>query len=266
MALAESSTKVFREDGFLVLSKFFEHSEVDEMREEAVPGLWADRRVPWMDGEPIGDREITAVHYPHLVSTVLSGFANSRRIREVAELYCSAHLVAARHASTKLVQSMYYAKPPGALGQRWHQDERFTPTRDASLLTVWIALDDADEENGCLFVVPGSQRPLELVPHTRFDSDDEVVRGEGIQEPRCSQPLILETGDVAIFSGYMVHGSRRNRSNRSRRSLVLNFQRGCVPTISGRSCECGASIDLSFDENDELLDHENDIRSRILAR
>ena len=55
----------------------------------------------------------------------------------------------------KSMQSMLFIKPAGKPGQAWHQDEYYIPTRDASLTGVWIALDDATIENGCLWVRPG---------------------------------------------------------------------------------------------------------------
>ena len=71
------------------------------------------------------------------------------------------------------MQSMLFLKPPGFPGQAWHQDERFIPTRDRSLVGVWIALDDATLDNGCLRVIPGSHKMGQLWPTRPHNETEE---------------------------------------------------------------------------------------------
>ena len=56
------------------------------------------------------------------------------------------------------VQTMYYFKPPGARGQGMHQDNFYLLAKPATCIAAWTAIDDADNDNGCLWVVPGSHR------------------------------------------------------------------------------------------------------------
>ena len=60
------------------------------------------------------------------------------------------------------VQSMIYFKPPGARGQALHQDQFYLQVEPGTCMAAWLALDDCDEENGCLQVVPGSHTLPEL--------------------------------------------------------------------------------------------------------
>ena len=55
------------------------------------------------------------------------------------------------------LQTMLFLKPPGADGQGYHQDSFHIITQPDTLIGAWIALDRADEENGCLWVTAGSQ-------------------------------------------------------------------------------------------------------------
>ena len=55
------------------------------------------------------------------------------------------------------VQSMFYFKPPGARGQALHQDNFYLRVKPGTCMAAWLPLDDCDEDNGCLQVVPGSQ-------------------------------------------------------------------------------------------------------------
>ena len=54
------------------------------------------------------------------------------------------------------VQTMLYFKPPGARGQALHQDQYYLRVSPGTCMAAWLALDDCDEANGCLQVVPGS--------------------------------------------------------------------------------------------------------------
>jgi ectoine hydroxylase-related dioxygenase (phytanoyl-CoA dioxygenase family) len=124
------------------------------------------------------------------------------------------------------MQSMLFAKPPGLPGQAWHQDERYIPTRDRSLVGAWVALDDADEENGCLRVLPRSHRPGRLYPfadHGQPDEFDPTAESYGF-DPTGEIAVPVRAGDVIFFNGYLLHRSLRNRSaDRSRRALVNHY-------------------------------------------
>src|SRR5437870_755870 len=54
------------------------------------------------------------------------------------------------------VQTMLYFKPPGARGQALHQDQFYLRAKPGTCIAAWLALDDCDEANGCMQVVPGS--------------------------------------------------------------------------------------------------------------
>ena len=95
-------------------------------------------------------RRYLCIHHPHKVSPAAhAALAHPRIVRG---------LTAVIGPNVKAMQSMLFIKSEGKPGQAWHQDEFFIPTRDRSLTAVWIALDDATVENGCLWVLPGSHR------------------------------------------------------------------------------------------------------------
>src|ERR1041385_715540 len=55
------------------------------------------------------------------------------------------------------VQTMLYFKPPGARGQAMHQDQYYLRVQPGTCMAAWLPLDDCDEGNGCIQVIPGSQ-------------------------------------------------------------------------------------------------------------
>ena len=123
------------------------------------------------------------------------------RISGVLSQITGAHL-AHWSGNVKCMQSMLFIKPPGYQGQSWHQDENYIPTRDRSLIGAWIAIDDAYVENGCMWVIPGSQRPGYLYPTRRhgnpdeFDTHDEMATGFD-ESPQI--PVEVKAGSVVFF-------------------------------------------------------------------
>jgi phytanoyl-CoA hydroxylase len=125
------------------------------------------------------------------------------------------------------VQSMIYFKPPGARGQALHQDNFYLQARPGTCMAAWLALDDCDEENGCMQVVPGSHRWPILCP-VKADAQNSFTEiAAPVPLDMKPQPLIMAAGDVLFFGGSLVHGSFPNRSaSRFRRSLIGHYVEG----------------------------------------
>jgi phytanoyl-CoA hydroxylase len=132
------------------------------------------------------------------------------------------------------VQTMCYFKPPGARGQAMHQDNFFLRASPGTCVAAWLALDRADEANGCLLVVPGSHR-WPILCTTAADTaqsftDITVPLPPGIR-PR---PVPMEPGDVLFFNGSLVHGSNPNRTaSRFRRSLIGHYIQAEARQVAG---------------------------------
>jgi phytanoyl-CoA hydroxylase len=122
------------------------------------------------------------------------------------------------------VQSMFYFKPPGARGQELHQDNYYLRVKPGTCLAAWLAIDDADFENGGMKVVPGS-RDMEIVCPELADSEtsfttDYVRPPEGLEAVHVD----LKAGDVLFFNGSIIHGSSPNvTKTRFRRSLIFHY-------------------------------------------
>ncbi|HET6742122.1 MAG TPA: phytanoyl-CoA dioxygenase family protein, partial [Kribbella sp.] len=156
----------FRRDGFVVLDQALPPDQVSALHTTAEHLCRGDLGA--VEGGPSTEpgedvvRKYLCIHQPHKVSDVALAALRAPRVVTA--------LTALIGPNVKAMQSMLFIKSEGKPGQAWHQDEFFIPTRDRSLTAVWIALDDATVENGCLWVLPGSQRPGILYP-TQEQSD-----------------------------------------------------------------------------------------------
>ena len=125
------------------------------------------------------------------------------------------------------VQTMLYFKPPGARGQALHQDQHYLRVQPGTCIAAWLALDDCDEENGCLRMVPDSHSwPLlcaAAADTTQSFTDVTVDLPDGI----AAEPVIMQAGDVVFFNGQVVHGSFPNSSaDRFRRAFIGHYIAG----------------------------------------
>jgi hypothetical protein len=210
----------FVEDGYVIAEQVIGAEEVEALRadiERFAAGDYPVRNLP-------DDGRILAVHFPDWVSPVVRGMITHPGLVEVLTRITGAHLPF-WDGGVKCMQTMMFLKPPGLPGQAWHQDERYIPTRDRSLVGAWIALDDATIENGCLWVIPGSHRAGVLLPtaaHGRPDEFDPSDEAQGVDDG-AAIPVELRPGDVVFFNGYLLHRSLRNRSSGTRRSLVNHY-------------------------------------------
>lgn len=228
--MTDEQVRFFVENGYLTVPKLISTEEVEELRQDAVRvarGHYPCESIPPVP-ETLSDddvlRTILCIHQPHSISPVMAGYVQHPKICGILSRIAAAHLPV-WDGSVKCMQSMLFVKPPEFQGQAWHQDEIYIPTRDRSLVGAWIALDDATIENGCLWVVPGSHRTGYLYPqrpHNNADEFDFAPESFGFDES-AEVPVEVPAGSLVFFNGYLLHRSRKNRSEVYRRVLVNHY-------------------------------------------
>lgn len=214
----DSKATLFR-DGFVVVRGLFSLPEVEELRSHYMamraegprPGDFPER-------DPVSEnplRRFPRMIHMHRWDPLTWRFFTDRRLAD--------HVAVFLGGEPNLLQTMVYFKPPGSRGQAPHQDQFYFRASPGSTMGAWMALDRADEENGCLKMVPGSHGFPLICTHeadpdlsftdTRASLPDEI--------PYVSQ--MMDPGDVLFFEGHVVHGSLPNVSNRFRRALIAHF-------------------------------------------
>jgi ectoine hydroxylase-related dioxygenase (phytanoyl-CoA dioxygenase family) len=131
------------------------------------------------------------------------------------------------------VQTMLYFKPPQARGQALHQDNFYLRAQPGTCMAAWMALDDCDEANGCMQIVPGSHTwPILCTEKadTSRSFTDVTVPIPADQEVR---PIVMSPGDVLFFNGAVVHGSYPNTTtDRFRRALIGHYIEGDAQQVA----------------------------------
>jgi len=242
----------YRESGYLIADDRIPASDIEMLRRESLAIFRGQGNVrgvtPGDPGEPETDtqKRYFCLHFPHKVSKPMFDFLRHPALVEVLQAIIGPNV--------KCMQSMHFVKAPGGRGQAWHQDEFFIPTRDRSLCGIWIALDDADRENGCLWVMPKSHKPGILWPMS--DNEDSRISGPSRSSygypfsEEDAVPVEVKAGSAVFFNGYLMHRSFDNTSpDRFRRALVIH-------TMSAESLlpsSCGGRIEMTEDMRDIVM-------------
>jgi len=211
VAVAESAVEVLREETLRVIHDY-EHGIIRDRKPVMVSNLAGNPENPvW---QIVNIWEGSAAFEDLLQNEVI--------VEEVAQIMTSimdAHEIRLFHD-----QIQYKPAKQGGVNM-WHQDSPYWPIlrpKDVQL-TAWVALDDVDEENGCMSMVPGTHLLGDNIPFLHslksFDAMPTEFQGHELRVVPCP----VASGQVHFHHPLTWHGSPANRSGRPRRAIALHF-------------------------------------------
>ena len=106
----------------------------------------------------------------------------------------------------------------------WHQDNGYWRCQPANLVSIWVALDDADTGNGCMNVIPGSHL-TSRIDHSRAQEEGQELPALLSVEVDNSQsvPVPLKAGHSMVHHCLTLHQTHPNRSKQDRRAMVIHY-------------------------------------------
>jgi phytanoyl-CoA hydroxylase len=241
----------YHREGYLIVRGLLSKEDIAELYSFAeklrLQKENANKTIEKTDTDPLGEEfaQATRIHMLSRLDAVAERGMLHPRILDVTEALIGPDIYA--------VQSMLFLNPPGKGGQGWHQDSCYIKTHPDTLVGAWIALEQADEENGCLWVVPGSNHEPIYPPDGvgggnvhALDSFGDLNAVQNVSHlddnintlskvvanypPPISVPL--NAGDVLFFHSHLLHRSFPNKTtDRFRRSYVCHYcnARSLVP-------------------------------------
>jgi len=145
-------------------------------------------------------------------------FARNPDLLDIAEQLIGPDLI--------LWGSQVFSKPASdGMAIPWHQDGQYWPMRPLATVTVWIAVDPATVENGCLRVIPRTHKGG-LLPH---ESTDEagLALNQGLTKSAIDEEsavdIKLEAGQISLHHAMVVHGSNANLSSKRRCGYAIRY-------------------------------------------
>ena len=211
----------FDASGYCVVAGLFTETEIGEIEEffeeyKACGGSVFDGGSTYQEIDPT-KRQVRAMH-PHRYSAKARGWLLNPNVAAVLEELLGKPALGA--------QSMYYFKPPGAKGQGMHQDNFYLMSKPATCIAAWTAIDSADLDNGCLWVVPESHRQEIFCPENGAEKWLGYGDSHITKFPRDRKPVAVPVprGSTMFFSGNLIHGSGPNRTtDRARRTFIGHY-------------------------------------------
>ena len=233
-------------DGFVILPGYLRGHALEELRERATR-LAADLFERQRKGEDLNPhrRKMAAIQFNRNVD-LRNVFKSLHR----HDSWFDHELRAGRHVP--LVEALvedklapataaWFTKNPGSRGEiAPHRDAIGRPPGSQAGATLWIALDPADRDNGCLHYGRGSHR-VECTPHTPFGGFEV--------DPETTVAAIVQPGDAVIHSDLTVHWSPGNPSDRPRRA-VSYFYYGASKEIPKQVDNMPAADEYQFTNNE----------------
>lgn len=219
--ISQTDVDFYKENGYLLVKGVFNQAEVEEMR-EAIESIILraarakkDNNHAWQ-GDYLPPEQLRKL--------VLKGFHDvhyhdASFLRALAHPNMTAVLTKLIGPNVHLHHSKMLVKPPeNGAAFPMHQDYPYFPHELHTMLAASVHLDRADEENGCLRVIPGSHKQGNL-PHVgaHYLNHKEFPISEGLACP-------ADAGDVLFFNYLTIHGSDTNRSERTRRNVLFQYK------------------------------------------
>jgi phytanoyl-CoA hydroxylase len=219
--ISNSDVEFYKDKGYLLVKGVFNASEVERMR-KGVEGIIQRAAAAKQDSNAAWQGEFLPPE--ELKKLVLKGFHDvhyhdSAFMQAVIHPNMVAVLTQIIGPNVQLHHTKMLVKPP-EVGAAFpmHQDKPYFPHLNDTMLAASIHLDNADEENGCLRVIPGSHKGGDLTHVGQYYLNHKEY------PVKDGTPCVAEAGDVLFFNYMTIHGSESNRSPRTRRNVLFQYR------------------------------------------
>lgn len=220
--LTEKQVASYRENGFLVVENVFDAGTLDRIRSviaglvQKAAGVKTHNEV--YDLEPTHTPEnprVRRIKTPHKVDPLFMEVVKQPRV--VAILQALLGKSVRLHGSKLNVKAPKYGSPV-----EWHQDWAFYPHTNDDVLAIGVMLDDVEDENGPLLVLPGTHRVDKVWDHHfdgRFCGAMDPTKTPDLDYSKAV-PCVGKAGSCSFHHVRLVHGSAQNTSNKPRQLLL----------------------------------------------
>ncbi len=228
-SISTEQISFYQENGFLIIEDFLNKEELNNWRNIVLAAV-EDRegiKIPGSmikTGEDDGINE-DAEYFGKVFDQIINLWQTDEnvkklildeRIGEMAALLSGSNGIRPWHD-----QALF--KKPWANPTAWHVDSSFWSFDNREALSIWIALDDATLENGCLYFLPGTHK------ETNFENFGIGKNMDGIftHYPKLasinSVAAPLKAGSCSFHNGLCIHGAGPNMTNGFRRAMTCAF-------------------------------------------
>lgn len=259
--LTEHDVRSYQENGFLIIEDFLSEAELAEWR-LAVTEAISDRNGIKIPGQNVlvgmddGINE-DAEYFSKVFDQLINLWQTNNKVKKLMfdERIGKMAATLAQASGIRIWHDQALFKKPWANPTSWHLDTPFWSFSDRKALSIWVALDDATAENGCLYFIPGSHQ------ETTFENKGIGKNMDGIFELypqlRNSKSVAskIKAGSCSFHNGLTIHGAGANMTNGYRRAMTCAYMpEGSV--FNGQQNVLSDTYFQSLKIGDPLIDND----------
>ena len=205
-ALTTDQLSHYEDKGYISPINVLTSSEAKEIRDEIekIENIWP------------GALEGINRNYIHLISPIFNKVCLNKNILDAVESIIGKNIL--------ICGTTLFIKNPNEKGfVSYHQDAKYIGLEPHNWVTAWLAVTDANEQNGCMRMLPGSHKDHIKAHEQNFDENNLLTRGQTIKDVPLDKtdPIILKAGQISLHHPTIVHGSGLNQSNDRRIGFVI---------------------------------------------
>ncbi|MCA1572100.1 MAG: phytanoyl-CoA dioxygenase family protein [Chloroflexi bacterium] len=249
--LTEQEIADYRENGFLAIQDLLSQSELTHWR-DAVDSAIAEDLVRAPEDSAAAKAKVFDQRMNlRRVDASIRGLVEGPSVGKLVALLEGVDAV-------RIYLDQALVKEPYGPPTQFHQDLPWWPFESDHACTIWIGLDDATIENGCLYFVPGSHR-LELTYRSDLGPQLGAIFADNVEVKRAPVPTPLPAGGCTFHNAQTIHGAGANMTQGRRRAMTVAFMpdgvrfngtRDAVRVLGEEYIDTLATGDLL--QNDEL--------------
>jgi len=205
-SLNSKQVKDYKDNGFVAPINVLSAEDVKKIKEEIeyIEKKWPEELVG------LGRNNV------HYISPIFDQVCHNSKILDAVESIIGKDILV---GGTTL-----FIKDPDKKGfVSWHQDAKYIGFEPYNWVTAWLAITDANEENGCMRMWSGSHKEKIKDHKDTYDENNLLTRGQTVQNVPIEKttPNILKAGQLSLHHPMIVHGSGPNKSNQRRIGFVI---------------------------------------------
>jgi len=206
MSLTADQIKDYEDNGYISPIDILSKDEANEIREEIefIEKKWPD------------ELEGLGRNYVHLISPVFDKICHNKKLLDAVESIIGRNIL--------VCGTTLFVKNPDEKGfVSFHQDAKYIGLEPYNWVTAWVAVTDANEDNGCMLMWPGSHKENLKYHNQKFDKNNLLTRGQTVENVPLekTKPVILKSGQMSLHHPTVVHGSGLNKSKDRRIGFVI---------------------------------------------
>lgn len=266
--LTQEQVDDYQENGFIVIEDFLSPDELQYWRSAVMEAVTerGGKKMPGKDtkiGEDDGINE-DAEYYGKVFDQLLNLWQTNDKVRElmIDERIGQMAAKLAGVEGIRIWHDQALFKRPWANPTAWHLDTPFWSFSDRKALSIWVALDDATLENGCLYFIPGSFKETTYENPGIGKNMDAIFQVYPRFARTASRVAPMKAGSCSFHNGLTIHGAGANMTPGFRRAMtcaympdgnVFNGQKNILPEEYLQTLRVGDP--LNNNEQNPLIYH-----------